>query len=163
MEEWKPIKGFPGYQVSDYGRIYSDKTGTMMSFSMNTTGTLKVNLMRQREIITRSVPVLVAEAFLGGRPRQENMTPIHVDGDPRNNHADNLAWRPRWFAWKYARQFTEPIPPEYQTPVLNLLTNIRYLSVVAAGLDDAVLWEYVYNSILTGRPVFPTGATYDFA
>lgn len=162
-EQWMGIAEFPGYLVSDYGRIYSEKTGTMMSFSLNNTGTLKVNLMQDRVIQTRSVKVLVANAFLDPPQFDEETTPINLDGDPFNNHKDNLTWRPRWFAWKYSRQFHEPVPREYKLRIINLTTRTEYQSVMEAGVDEGVIWEYIYQSILTGRPVYPTGSVYTFA
>lgn len=162
-EGWLPIDEFPGYQVSDYGRIYSELTGTMLRPSINSTGSLKVNLMQDGRTQTRSIRVLVATAFIPNEQISDDTTPINLDGDSWNNHKENLTWRPRWFAWKYMRQFHEPVPPEYNTAVFNILSSIRYATVMHAGIDDGVLWEYIYNSILTGRPVFPTGATYDFS
>lgn len=162
-EVWASVDDFPGYQVSDYGRIYSERTGTMMSCSLNSTGSLKVNLMQDNQIQTRSVRVLVARAFVAGEDEFDNATPINLDGDPWNNETDNLLWRPRWFAWKYMRQFHEPIPPEYKVAVMDPVADITWPSTMVAGVSEGILWEYIYNSILTGRPVFPNGRVYIFA
>lgn len=161
-EQWKDISGFPGYQISNYGRIYSERTRCMLRFSMNDSNTLKVNLMLHGEIQTRSVRVMVAETFLGFEKSIENDTPININGDVHDNRVMNLAWRPRWFAWKYTRQFHEPIPPEYGIPIFNEKTHETHESVIDAGIHNGELWEYIYNSILTGRPVYPSGSTYAF-
>lgn len=162
MEIWEYIKDFPGYEVSDHGRIHSERTGTMLSCNFNNSGTLKVNLMRNRRVHTRAVKSIVAYTFLGPPPSVDQDTPINLDGDPLNNHVSNLTWRPRWFAWKYARQFHEEVPNEYRVPILNLLNGETHANVMHAGMQDGILWEYIYGSILTGRPVYPTGATFDF-
>ncbi len=159
---WQPIKEFPGYLVSDTGLIYSEKTAQQLSTSQTGSGTVKVNLMKDGHIQTRSVKTLVALEFVPVPTFWTIVpnTPINLDGDPWNNHYLNLAWRPRWFAWKYTRQFNEPTPPEYNTRILNKQSGVVYDSVMQAGVDDGVLWEYIYQSLLIDRPVFPTGATY---
>lgn len=169
MPTWRPIENFPGYQVSDAGEIWSDKTQQVISTSQNEAGVEKINLVRDGRIYTRSVRVLVAEAFL---PKQEALatsdedlpTPINLDGDPRNNTLGNLAWRPRWFAWKYAHQFKETVPTEFiKTPVIDIEHGKAYDSVCDAGVKEGLIWEYIYNSILTGKPVYPTGGIFGFS
>ena len=49
-----------------------------------------MNLSHQGEDKTRTVHSLVAEAFIGARP--EGMEICHSDGDPTNNHLDNLRY-----------------------------------------------------------------------
>lgn len=161
-EHWLPIRDFPDYQVSDCGRVYSDKTGTILRPSMNSTGNVKVNLMVHTNMHTRSLRTLVAEAFVSGEEDFDNATPINLDGNHWNNRKENLLWRPRWFGWKYTRQFHEAIPSEYTVPIVDTKHNVAYENVCQAGVTDGVLWEYIYQSILTGRPVFPTGSIYAF-
>jgi hypothetical protein len=83
-----------------------------------------------------------------------------MDGHQHNNYYLNLAWRPRWYAWKYRNQFSRPIPHEYRIPIANQTTKVRYPSTMLAGMADGILWESVYNSALSGRGVFPTGDIY---
>ena len=166
-EVWKPIKDFPGYEVSDGGGIWSDRSGMRLLPSPNTTGIMKINLMRQGLTITRSVKTLVAEAFLDQQltfeiAEDDKPTAINIDGDQRNCRADNLAWRPRWFAWKYTHQFNETIPREYLVQIVNERTGIIYPSVMEAGIAEGLLWEHVYDSMLSGKPVYPTGSHFDF-
>lgn len=166
-EIWKPILNFPGYFVSNTGFIWSEKSDMRLSTSPNTNGIFKINLVKDGQIHTRSVKTLVAEVFL---PRHLNLqlgsdeesTPINIDGNQHNNHVDNLAWRPRWFAWKYTHQFNEAPPREYLTKVVNERTGIIYPSVMDAGIAEGLLWEYVYQSMITGRPVYPTGSIFNF-
>lgn len=166
-EKWKPIENFPGYLISDHGFVWSEKSDMRLSTSPNTNGIMKVNLVKDGQIYTRSVKTMVAEAFLPHQlvielSEEDESTPINIDGDQRNNHVDNLAWRPRWFAWKYAHQFNEDPPREYMTQVVNERTGIIYQSVMDAGIAEGVLWEYIYQSMITGRPVYPTGSIFNF-
>jgi hypothetical protein len=165
-ERWVDISEFPDYEVSDHGNIFSKRNNQPLAQSWNGRGSVKVNFSRNGEIHTRSVRVLVADAFVE-RPQDplsldERLDVINVDGDPRNNHYENLAWRPHWFAWKYTRQFHDGPLPEYTVFLLNTQTGIIYDSVMDAGIADGVIWEYVYNSAIEGRPVYPTGAIYEF-
>lgn len=104
MENWKELPDFPGYSVSDQGQVRNDNTGRIMALSMNQYDLLTVGMMFCGVQYRRSVPLLVADAFVEGRTQIFD-TPICLDGDPYNVKANNLAWRPRWFAVKYKRQF----------------------------------------------------------
>lgn len=105
-QTWVQIQDFPRYSVSNYGLVQNLDTGRIMKQCMNTHGIPIVGLMRNGVQHKRSVPVLVAERFLD-EPDEDytNATPINLNGDPLDNTVDNLAWRPRWFAYNYARQF----------------------------------------------------------
>lgn len=104
METWKVIPEFPRYSVSDQGQVRNDQTGRIMRLSMNQYDLLTVGMMFKGTQFRRSVPLLVAEAFVPGGTEVFD-TPICLDGDPYNVKANNLMWRPRWFAVKYKRQF----------------------------------------------------------
>ncbi len=105
-EHWSDIPEFPNYCVSDLGAVVNKSTGRYLIQTMATGGTYKVGLVRAGKQYTRSVKVLVAEAFVEGQSEIFN-TPIQLDGYQENMRWDNLMWRPRWFAWKYTRQFSE--------------------------------------------------------
>ena len=100
MEEkeiWKDIPSFPGYQVSNLGRLKSYKedkiNGKLFKLSPDLrTGYIVVKLYNthtgKRE--TRGIHRLVAEAFV---PNPENKPQVnHIDEDKSNNRVDNLEW-----------------------------------------------------------------------
>lgn len=104
-ERWRPVIGYEGlYEVSSRGQVRSldhrvqDSRGQWRRFrgrilrqSMGSLlGHRKVNLCKQGRSERRSVHGLVAEAFLGRRPRGQQVR--HLDGDPANNTASNLAY-----------------------------------------------------------------------
>lgn len=101
---WEELEEFPDYAVSDLGEVVNMKTGMSRKLSINQQGVCKVSLYSKNRLLTRSVAVLVADAFV---PRLEAFhdTPIHLDGDRQNCTAENLMWRPRWFAIMYHKQF----------------------------------------------------------
>ena len=91
-EVWKDIKGYPGYQISNYGRIWSSKQhGRYMKPTPNNRGYLQINLIakngkRKKELVHR----LVAIAFIDN---PNNYTEVHhIDANASNNTADNLEW-----------------------------------------------------------------------
>lgn len=165
-ERWVDVPEFPDYEVSDYGNVFSKRANQPMMLSWNGRGTVKVNFSHEGILYTRSVRVLVAQAFVAVNTAddssRDDLEVINIDGDQTNNHYTNLAWRPHWFAWKYTHQFHDGIPSEYNVGLLNTQTGEVFDSVMKAGVADAVIWEYVYNSAITGRPVYPTGAVYEF-
>ncbi len=94
-EEWRPIEGFPSYEVSSFGRIRRvtpDRFGREPRVLKTTprNGYPRVDLWNGG---ARPIPVnvhrIVAAAFLGpGNGRHVN----HIDGNRLNNHISNLEW-----------------------------------------------------------------------
>ena len=113
MELWKPIPEFPNYEVSTFGQIRNHIFDRIMALNVNQFGVFFVGLFREGEQFKRSVPLLVANAFIP-RPSEAYDTPINLNGDRSDNHVENLVWRPRWFAVQYNHQFK--IPPEQHIP-----------------------------------------------
>lgn len=104
--DWETLEEFPQYAVSNFGEFVNMRTDRDVNPSRNQMGHAKVTLVSERQQYTRSVAQLVAQAFV---PRNEEDvhfdTPIHLDGDLMNCMADNLMWRPRWYAIRYQKQF----------------------------------------------------------
>lgn len=96
---WRPAVGFNGrYEVSNCGQIRSVKTtagGTTFAprkpQNINS-GYLvvKISDVPGGTQKTKTIHSLVAEAFLGERPRGAQVN--HKDGDRTNNHVVNLEW-----------------------------------------------------------------------
>lgn len=105
-EEWRPVIGFPDYEVSNLGRVFNKVTERYMVPQKNQQGILNVGISRDKVQHKRSLARLVANAFLQPLETPTTFdTPIHLDGDLTNCRVDNLMWRPRWFAVKYHKQF----------------------------------------------------------
>jgi hypothetical protein len=100
-EIWKPVVGFQGYEVSSLGRVRSltryvkgkvsprINHGRVMKLA-SVGRYLAVSLSTESEKVTRSVHVLVAEAFIGPRPPGYHV--CHNDGDSLNNRLSNLRY-----------------------------------------------------------------------
>lgn len=95
-EQWKPIPGFPRYEVSDQGNVRSLRAyrqrGTVLKPVAAGRGYLQVTLCtgvvaEQRK---RYIHHLVAEAFIG--PRPPRMEVCHGAADFLDNRAVNLRY-----------------------------------------------------------------------
>ena len=153
-ERWKKIRGFPDYSVSNTGLIRFDKRKRLLSQYENQYGVVCIGLMKDGIQRHRSVPLLVATAFLP-RMRPPFDTPINLDGDRHNNHVENLAWRPRWFATKYNRQFREPYPHPINRPVKNVQTGLIFDNSLEACKYYGILEEDLVLSIMNRTVTWP--------
>lgn len=94
-ERWRPISGYEGlYEVSRDGRIRSyhkEAPHELSAGRRNQYGHLAVHLF-DRNGMRRTIYVhqLVAAAFLG--PRLHGMQIRHLNGNPRDNRHENLAY-----------------------------------------------------------------------
>lgn len=161
QEQWKTIEDFPDYLVSDHGRVANQKTGRILSLTRNQKGVLKVGLIAGRGQQQRAVRLLVAEAFVEGRSDIFD-TPIQLDGNRDNARADNLMWRPRWFSYKYAHQFTVSDPAYHNRPVRDVKTKESYSSIFEASIRHGILAEDIWKSTLYNKSVQPTNQIFEF-
>jgi hypothetical protein len=128
--------------------------------SLTRSGLVKIGMVSGGVQHTRSVALLVATSFVIGRDEIFD-TPIHLDGDPQNNHADNLVWRPRWFAWKYTRQFSDD-KHQHRGPLLDITTGVWYLTMLEAATTHGLLMDDIWKSVIHKQKVFPTWQIFSF-
>ena len=158
---WKPIRDFPGYSVSESGLIRSDRSGRILAQSENQYGLVCIGMVKDGVQQHRSVPLLVAKAYLSRQGVGAAFdTPINLDGNRHNNNVWNLAWRPRWFAVKYNRQFVHP----YHNPIRGLVEDIEsgevYNNSWECAIQNGLLEEDLVISILNRTYVWPTYRMY---
>ena len=162
QEVFSVIPEFPMYQIGSMGTVWNRRTDSRQAVSRTQQGDFKVGLVNDDDRFTLSVRVLVAEAFVD-RPDEFSDTVIVLNDDKSDVRADNLAWRPRWFAWKYNRQFKVPFPAHYtDLEVRNIDTGFVYKSIIDCGTSEGLLFDDVWQSINLGKPIYPTGAIYEF-
>ena len=87
-EEWRPIPSFPGYNVSNRGRVMG-KYKILKTFPTDK-GYRKLTLRRDGKTHCWQVHCLVMDAFVG--PRPEGMHVCHADHDKANNCLSNLRY-----------------------------------------------------------------------
>ena len=94
MEEWRRIDSVCGdYMVSSHGRIMNAVTGRVLKTHINKLGRVVITLApngRQEKKVNLRVHRCVALAFLGEPSCGQEVN--HKDGNPQNNHVDNLEW-----------------------------------------------------------------------
>ena len=96
--EWRRLWNYPGYYVSEDGRVASTRKGYIHVLKTwpNQCGHQYVGLWFDgpsgRALKRESVHRLVASAFVYNRNPKENNVVRHLDDDPTNNDASNLAW-----------------------------------------------------------------------
>lgn len=161
-ERWKTIPDFPNYSVSDLGNIWNNKFEHPMQVSKNNYGHLKITLTNPftGERKDRSVAKLVAEAFVSPPNRLCDRVVV-LDGRLDNVAAENLMWRPRYFAWKYIHQLKQKQPLHYNNlPVKNLDTKAVYPTIVVCGMTEGLLFDDIWRSTYTQARIFPHGHVY---
>lgn len=112
-EQWKKIKNFPWYEVSDHGRIRSlprcvknrrdvsvYHEGKILKPQPNSNGYLRVKISNESDSYIIFVHRLVASAFCE-KPINKNIV-NHKDFNYLNNHASNLEWTTRCGNMKYS-------------------------------------------------------------
>ncbi len=161
-ELWKTIPEFDNYQISNMGRVYNTKHDHFMRTSFTNFGHVKITLRAEwtGRRFTRSVALLVADAFVEPKSIICDQL-ILLDGDLTNVQATNLAWRPRWFAWKYTRQLRVPQPTHYHNLALcNIVTGAEYESIIEAGMVEGLLFGDIWRSTYQGIPIYPHGSIF---
>lgn len=95
--EWKPIPGFPEYEVSNTGQVRSYKwkcrgpnAPVLLQPGANAQGYWTVVLRRNGQSYTKVIGRLVLAAFRGPCPSNHEM--CHYDGNRKNDYLDNLRW-----------------------------------------------------------------------
>jgi hypothetical protein len=120
VERWLPIPGFPGYQVSDHGRVWSSARSGVRSDGR--TWRVRGRILRpfpardgypQVQIvsdagkhISRKLHVLVLETFVGECPM--GMEACHGDDDHTNARLSNLRWATRSANMSDRRRLARP-------------------------------------------------------
>ena len=91
-ERFAPIEGFPDYQITSHGRVFSLKYGKMRELKpcKDKDGYMRLSLYKNGKEYKKTVHRLVALAFI---PNPENKNEInHIDENKTNNHVSNLEW-----------------------------------------------------------------------
>lgn len=164
LEVWAELREFPRYEISSHGNIFNSMTNREMRVSENNYGHLKISLFDVDGYRrTKSVGTLVAETFVE-KPNILCDSVIFLNGDHHDCRADNLAWRPRWFAWQYTKQLQNETPHYYRNlKVINVLDEIEYANILEAATTEGLLFEHIWHSTYTGNPVYPNGSVWAVA
>ncbi len=91
-EIWKAIEGYPGYEVSNWGRVksFKYKKPKFLKTDYKTNRYSIVKLMDGVEVKNLLVHRIVAGKFCKKRPGCDQVN--HLDGNRNNNFFKNLEW-----------------------------------------------------------------------
>lgn len=88
---WVEIPGTNGlYKVSTLGEVARTTPYRLLKNSDDSRGYFRVNLSVGGKVKLKHVAHAVLEAFVGARPEKNEAR--HLDGNPKNNRLENLAW-----------------------------------------------------------------------
>lgn len=87
---FKDIPGFPGYQISYCGKVFSQKSSKILAQHLSSHKYLAVTLRVNGKTVARPVHQLVAKTWIPNPERYPFV--IHKDDNKQNPHGDNLLW-----------------------------------------------------------------------
>lgn len=155
------IPEFPLYSVSNYGRVVNNEFDYGMTMSPTQNGEMTVGLSKDGRQFRRSVKVLVARAFVPGETKADD-TPILLDNNRTNLRADNIMWRPRWFAHKYRRQFDRLSDWADRGAVQDIFTGEVYDNAYHAATTNGMLIMDIVLGCFNESRVYPTFTIFRF-
>lgn len=86
----KEIEGYPGYFVTEDGRVWSEKSGIFMTNCENSRGYFIIPIRSNGKRKTVTIHRLVAQAFL---PNPYNHPVVmHINNIKTDNRVENLKW-----------------------------------------------------------------------
>ena len=94
-EVWKSVKDFPGYEVSNLGRMKSYKVAPwkdprILPGNVNVNGYRRVTLVKQKKEFYLYIHHLVLNTFIGLHPKGYECN--HKNGIKTDNRLSNLEW-----------------------------------------------------------------------
>ena len=154
-EDWRNIQEFPEYNVSNFGNVLKE-TGRLLKQRPQQYGVPSVWLIKDDRQHCRSVPLLVARAWLPLPEREDFVSPIQLDGDRSNCRVDNLMWRPRWFAICFHKERVKDPFPDWKDRQIEVReTGEIFPHPREVSVTYGVLESEVYLATTNGNAVFP--------
>jgi hypothetical protein len=88
----RTLAGFHGYEVTEDGQVFSYRRGskTLLRGVLNGSGYIQVRVVGPKGRALYLLHRMVAQAFVANPEGKPHVN--HIDGDKRNNRAENLEW-----------------------------------------------------------------------
>jgi hypothetical protein len=138
MEEWRIIKDFPNYSVSNFGNVMNNKSNRLLKLSIKS-GYYNIGLNNGKNRKALKVHRLVALAFI---PNPENKPEVnHINKNKLDNSIVNLAW-----ATKKEQAQHKSIGLIYKSnknkPINRLDKITRKILEKYSSIEDAGIWAF---------------------
>ena len=130
-EEWKIIKEFPQYLISNKGEVKNSKTNYILKGGIDRDGYRQVTLCANKKQYNRRICRLVAKAFI---PNPYNLPQVnHQDENKNNDYVNNL----EWCTSKYNNSYGSH---KYNrcTPIRCVETNVIYYGIKEASRQTGI-------------------------
>lgn len=88
--EMKDVAGFPDYQITKDGKIWSKKSKKFLKPRPDKDGYLRVDIYRNHKQYTRFIHRLVGLTYIELVPNKPYID--HIDRNRQNNCVENLRW-----------------------------------------------------------------------
>lgn len=150
-EEWLPIKDFPHYLISNYGRVKHTDRIMARRVGVNERGFPVITLQSgdSDTRYLRQVNKLVADAFLPPPtfdPKRGTAAVWHIDGDLTNCNADNLKWELRTYVLEWNEMHRGRTSFKQIGKVKNNQTGVIYdntyeCAMAEGELESKIIWR----------------------
>jgi hypothetical protein len=158
MEELVPLQDFPGYWISSLGYVKKESSPTPLRQLYNQNGLIYVSLWREGSSVNRALSKLVAQSFLPVPEERSFDTPISLNGKRFDCRAENLMWRPYWFARRYHQQFDTHLT--YRGGVLLIETGEEFADIWGPTIKYGLLAKEIIVAAVEHERVWPGGYTF---
>lgn len=137
MEIWKDIKEYPGYQVSNLGRVKSfrqSKEGRILKPKISA-GYAGIDFRKDGKNYYGLVHRIVLSTF---SPIEgwETLTVNHIDGNRLNNNLENLEWMTQSENTKYSREILRTGNAAQKVHIIKLNGEELFYDTVTAAAKE---------------------------
>ena len=160
--EWKKIKGFENYEISNEGEVRNIKSRLVLKGYCGTWGYLRVNLYTNGKATSKLIHRLVAEAFV---PNPDNKSDVnHINEIKTDNRVKNLEWMTSKENNSYGTRI-ERVVASNSIPIYTLYpdgTDEYFLSATIAA-KELGLWRAHIVQVLKGQRKTTGGLRFEYA
>ena len=161
MEQWKVVKDFKNYEVSDEGKIRNISTGRILKPKLNRGGYNIVDLYIKGRAVTKRIHRLVAEAFI---PNPDNKSDVnHINENKTDNRVKNLNWMTRTENINHGTR-NKCSAISQSKPIIVIYHDNTYEEYPSAKIasEELGLWQTHITAVLKGRLKTTGGLKFEY-
>ena len=141
IEEWKTIKDFENYEISNLGKIRNKKTKRIRKQSNHKDGYKRITFYKNNKYYIKTVHRLVAETFIHNPNNYDTVD--HINGIKSDNTVPNLQWMNRkdnWYKYKNSGGLKKTVQKAKQTWYIKKLEKQKTIPIRKRC--------YIFNNII---------------